>query len=123
MADLPTLDSRAKDMRKGSAFLDRLDESMRSYTIYAYTRLGDLIVGEANTAPPGQAPWWVARPALGMGHQGASGDARILADIARRAARRGASHAVATPATPGPAGGGDRGIRSRGGRRVTPHTL
>jgi hypothetical protein len=84
MAEIPQLDRRARDMRAGSSFLESLNSADRDYPIYAYTRLGDFVVGEANTAPPGQSPWWVARPRFGFGHHGAGEDPRILADIARR---------------------------------------
>jgi len=86
MAGLPTLDHRAVAMRYGSEFLAGLDEALsRSpYELYTYARLGDMIVGEKNTAPPGRHPWWVANPPFGLAHIGAPHDPRIMADILRR---------------------------------------
>jgi hypothetical protein len=86
MAQLPTLDRRAVDMRGGSEFLAALDEqlSRAPYELYTYARLGDAIVGVENAAPPGGHPWWVANPPFGLAHIGAPHDPRILADILRR---------------------------------------
>jgi hypothetical protein len=87
MADLPSpFDSKVTHMRRGSAFLDRLNAALptESYEVYPYTRLGDLVVGEENTAPPGMKPWWVATPLLQFSHLNSMRDPRILADIARR---------------------------------------
>jgi hypothetical protein len=73
-------------MRRGSAFLAELDDQLASasYELYTYARLGDMIVGVENAAPPGMDPWWVANPPLGLAHLGAPHDPRILADILRR---------------------------------------
>jgi pimeloyl-ACP methyl ester carboxylesterase len=86
MADLPTLDRRAADMRCGSEFLAGLDEQLATapYELYTYARLGDMIVGVENAAPPGEDPWWVANPPFGLAHLGAPHDPRIMADILRR---------------------------------------
>ena len=86
LAILPTLDKRKHDMRSGSMFLQELDEDLETatYPLHAYTRLGDLVVGAENAAPPGRTPWWVSTPAFSMSHTGASDDPRILADITRR---------------------------------------
>ncbi len=85
-AGLAPLDPRACDMRAGSAFLADLDESLagEEYDLCCYVRLGDFMVGEANAAPAGDRPWWVANCPLTMAHMGAWNDPRILADIARR---------------------------------------
>jgi hypothetical protein len=86
LANLPTFDRRKIDMRSGSEFLAALDTDLAEaeYDLYPYTRLGDLIVGAENTAPPGVTPWWVSNPMFSMSHVGASKDTRILADIASR---------------------------------------
>ena len=83
MAFLPTFDARVKDMREGSSFLARLNDLPPEYPIFAYARLNDGIVNEAN-AGAGEAPaWWVVPP-IGLSHVMAGYDRRILADIARR---------------------------------------
>lgn len=85
MAGLPTFNSHQIDMRSGSKFLLRLDESVEgaSYDLLPYVCLDDSIVGEANAAPEGRTAWWVSKPPLARGHGGAYRDPRILADIAR----------------------------------------
>jgi len=86
MATLPTIDRRTLDMRPGSAFLDGLDNALaaQDYLIIPYTRLDDAVVGEANTAPTGRAPFWVPNVPGSFAHMFAMEDPRILADIARR---------------------------------------
>jgi pimeloyl-ACP methyl ester carboxylesterase len=86
LAGLPTVDHRALDMRSGSEFLAGLDEDLARapYELYTYARLGDVIVGVENAAPPGGHPWWVANPPFGLAHIGAPHDPRIMADILRR---------------------------------------
>ena len=86
LAGLPTLDSRVRDMRSESAFLQSLDEHLEvsGYELYCYVRLNDFIVGEQNAAPPNMEPWWVPNVPFGLGHIGAVNDPRIQADIARR---------------------------------------
>lgn len=86
MAGMPTFDDRTIDMRAGSDFLTALDDALPAadYTMCSYTRLGDLIVGPENAAPPGRDPWWVPTPPLSFSHLGAATDPRIMADIARR---------------------------------------
>jgi len=102
LAHIPAFDRRIIDMRSGSDFLAYLDEQWPDveYTLTAYTRLGDPIVGEQNTAPPGQIPWWVNTPFLHRAHQEAYCDPRIEADILRRL--RGEPPFTAAPATPLP---------------------
>ncbi|MHC4415499.1 MAG: esterase/lipase family protein [Planctomycetota bacterium] len=112
LAGLPTWDRRQLDLRPGSAFLAGLDEDLTraDYQLQTYTRLGDLIVGASNTAPPGRTPWWVSNPPLSLSHLGAAHDPRILADIARRL--RGQSPLTveppAPPASPDAPGGRER---------------
>lgn len=86
LAWLPIFDSRIKDMKKDSAFLKKLDLAWENadYEIYPYTRLGDVIVGPANTAPPGRHPWWTANIPGSFSHLFTMFDPRFLADIARR---------------------------------------
>jgi hypothetical protein len=102
LATLPTLDSRAADMRFGSDFLRSLDLAMQhaDYELFAYARTNDWIVGVENTAPPGRDPWWVPVAALAPSHLGATVDPRIVADIARRL--RGESPFAADPPAPLP---------------------
>ena len=54
MAALPTIESRVRDMRAGSAFLCALDDCEAGYELVPYCRLNDWIVGEENAAPPGR---------------------------------------------------------------------
>ena len=100
---VPTWDKRKIDMRPGSDFLAALDADRApgDYELLAYTRLGDLIVGAENAAPPGEEAWWVANPPLSFAHLGAANDPRILADIARRL--RGEEPISTSPPSPLPA--------------------
>lgn len=102
MSWVPTFDRRVRDMRSGSPFLVHLDEHLAEaeYTLIPYTRLGDPIVGEINTAPPGATPWWVATPPLHRAHQEAYRDPRIRADILLRL--RGETPLTTTPPAPLP---------------------
>lgn len=86
MAKLPTFDSKQIAMRPGSPFVKMLNDTWpeRTYELFPYVRIGDLVVGEENAAPPGELPWWVSNKFLESAHVGAHGDERILADIARR---------------------------------------
>ncbi len=105
LADLPTLDQRIKDMREGSAFLTQLNgdgilhpeahadsimltsqpegDARNGYTLFAYVRLDDGVIGEEHAAPPGVNAWWVPN-GLALSHLMAGFDNRILADILRR---------------------------------------
>ncbi len=83
LAAIPAVGQRIIDLRAGSEFLRHLNSTPRSYELVAYARLGDLVVGEENTAPPGEVPWWVPRRGLGA-HMGAARDPRIVADIGLR---------------------------------------
>jgi pimeloyl-ACP methyl ester carboxylesterase len=102
LASLPTVDQRMIDMRPGSAFLADLNShlSEADYELLAYTRLGDMIVGPENAAPPGMSPWWVANASFSLAHISAGADPRILADIARRL--RNEPPFTTTPASPLP---------------------
>lgn len=104
MAVLPTFDRLQIDMRPGSPFIQALDEALAGgdYELVPYVRLGDLTVGQANAAPPGVTPWWVATPCCQGGHLDAYRDPRIVADIARRL--RGEAGYTAGPAADWPAG-------------------
>ncbi|HYE21772.1 MAG TPA: hypothetical protein VEA69_25250 [Tepidisphaeraceae bacterium] len=75
-----------KDMRPNSPFLTTLatHDPTATYSLFAYTRLDDQIVGERNAAPPGQTPYWLGTPPLQLSHAGAMLDPRILADIVKR---------------------------------------
>ncbi len=86
LADLPTFDQRAEDMREGSAFLATLNATRpaeETFEVFAYVRLHDGVVGEEHAAPPGQTAWWVPS-GFTLAHTLAGRDERILADILRR---------------------------------------
>lgn len=102
LAWLPTFDSRIRDMKKGSPFLNKLDLAWKNadYEIYPYTRLDDAIVGAANTAPPGRHPRWVANIPGSFSHVFSMFDPRFLADIAHRL--RSESPLTLSPPTPLP---------------------
>ena len=102
LADWPTMDKKQLAMRRHSQFLHELnnDESSQQIEIVPYSRLGDMIVGIENTAPPGRNPWWMPNEPLEPAHVFAPGDPRILADICRRL--RGESPFTRTPAAPLP---------------------
>jgi hypothetical protein len=86
MADIPTLDPLAINMRCGSAFLARLDAELphAAYQLIPYVRLGDMVVGPENAAPAGRTAWWVANQPLQFAHLACMRDQRFLADISRR---------------------------------------
>jgi hypothetical protein len=85
LAVTPTLDQRVIDMREGSNFLHRLNvEFPPAYEVVAYVSVPDYVVGERNTALPGQTPWWVVSAPFTSSHMCANDDPRIIADIARR---------------------------------------
>ena len=76
------------EMRTGSPLYRWIDawpqQPADLYGVYSYVRLHDGTVGAANAAVPGVTPWWVQPPPLRAPHDGAFGDARILADIVTR---------------------------------------
>lgn len=88
MAALPALLGQTqRDLRRGSAFLRDLagrEAALPPYEVVPYGRLGDFIVGAANSAPAGMTPIWLPNLLLEDGHLTAFADPRILADIARR---------------------------------------
>jgi len=86
LAELPSFDSRVKDMREGSTFLHELDEHLleAEYELVSYVRLDDVIVGADRAAPPGEPVWWLPNRFGEFAHLGAAADPRIIADIARR---------------------------------------
>ncbi len=83
---IPALDDLLVSIRPASAELMRLDAALpdAEYRIYPYCRLGDEIVGEPNTAPPGEIAWWVQNLPLQLAHADIYKDPRIMADIMRR---------------------------------------
>lgn len=99
-ASLPTLDARIVDLRTGSGFLTRLNNAPRDYQIIPYTRLGDYVVGDRNTAPPPLTPHWLPNQPFTLSHVDAAKDPRIIADIARRL--RDEPPFATTPASPLP---------------------
>ena len=61
IAYAPLSDTRLWDMRKGSDFLDYLNNEVEiDYELIPYTRLCDHVVHADNTAPPDYTPWWVS---------------------------------------------------------------
>jgi hypothetical protein len=104
LAELPTIDPRAIDMRAGSGFLTALNRltAAEDPPIVAYGRLDDLVVGTANTAMPGGEPIWVRAPFLSPSHLACSHDPRILADILRRIRGEAPYALVEPPAAPVP---------------------
>ena len=82
------LNKLQNDMHPDSQFLAKLDAGPISPThifpVYSYVRLGDIGIGESNTAVNGQTPWWIATPPLELAHDAAFMDQRILADIVQR---------------------------------------
>lgn len=85
-AYLGFFDARARDMKPGSAFLERLNLAApeASYTVVPYVRLGDVTVGETNSVWLDGHVWWVPNRPFELPHGQAFGDPRLLADIARR---------------------------------------
>ena len=89
LAGVVAMDSSARDMKPGSAFLRRLDGAEREgggreYELVCYARLRDVWVGARNTAPPGMDPIWAPTPTHDLAHMLVSRDRRILLDVARR---------------------------------------
>lgn len=102
-------DERGLDMKPGGPLINRLNAqwnrlrnagSPEHYEVFAYVRLGDMIVGEANAAGPDGGLWWTGNPALELAHMQAFDDPRIIADIARRL--RGETPLTIEPAAPLP---------------------
>ena len=92
-----------RDMRAGSALLERLNAREPPYEMYSYTRLRDRTVGEEYAAPDGRVAWWLDSAALESAHFTAALDPRILADIARRL--RGETPFTTAPPAPLPVAG------------------
>ena len=86
IAEVFVLNDMVRDMQPGSSFLANLNDPTRQYgyVLVPYTRSDDTYVGAANTAPPGEVPWWVPAEPFQSGHLTSYGDHRIMADIARR---------------------------------------
>ncbi len=86
MARVNIGDQMLVDMRPGSEFLAGLNERNQNspYELVPYARIGDEWVGEENTAPPGEVPWWVPNRPFEFAHLAAFTDPRIRADILRR---------------------------------------
>lgn len=91
-----------RQLAPGSAFIEALNhpETARPYEVIPYARLGDALVGEENTAPPGEIPWWTPDVPFLSGHFTAFDDPRINADILRRL--RGEAPFTTEPRSPLP---------------------
>lgn len=79
------MDKAARDMRPGTAFLERLNAGLpeAGYELVCYTHTNDRIVGARNAAPPGLEPLWV-QGTLFFSHFSTRLDRRILVDLALR---------------------------------------
>ncbi len=79
------MDKAARDMRPGTAFLERLNAALpeAGYELVCYTHTNDRIVGARNAAPPGREPFWV-QGTLFFSHFSTRLDRRILVDLALR---------------------------------------
>ncbi|HEX8913228.1 MAG TPA: hypothetical protein VF796_12785 [Humisphaera sp.] len=86
LADVPTLVSTQRSMRRGSDFIAKLNaaEPPHPFEVVAYTRVPDNIVGAEYAAPPGRTPIWVSAGLLESAHGGIVLDPRVVADLARR---------------------------------------
>lgn len=100
LAGLPAFEEVQTDMRFGSPFLRKLNETKPSYEIFPYVRIGDVIVGAKNTALCGESPWWVPPEDVSPAHGFAYDDDRIFLDIALRL--RGEKPVSTLPRTPLP---------------------
>lgn len=82
----PAFDKKIRWMRHDSLFLEHLDAELAKagYELTCYTRLGDTIVGEENTAPDDRGVYWIDTPPFNRAHQEAYRDPRIEADILLR---------------------------------------
>lgn len=106
LAHLGKFDARARDMAPGSEFLKKLNEETMAlgeahrYEVMAYVRLGDALVGQANTRWLDGHVWWVENRAFEFAHTQAFNDPRFLADIARRL--RGEAAYATEPCAPLP---------------------
>ncbi len=101
MAVGAVLSPQSRDMMLGSAFLKYLDNEVEiDYELIPYTRLCDTVVGEKNTATPGDTPWWVSARPFEDSHVDAIRDPRILTDITKRL--RGEQPVTVPPAAPLP---------------------
>jgi pimeloyl-ACP methyl ester carboxylesterase len=85
MSEALPIDPAARDMRRGSAFLDALDEgrSAHPYELVCYAQTGDNIVGATRTAPPGEDPIWTDGTVL-FSHFSVVENPIFLADAAKR---------------------------------------
>lgn len=104
-ADRLPVNELARDMQTDSAFIARIESAVasRDYAIVPYVRLDDWWVGAANTAPPGEIPFWLPNRPFEPAHMAAYTDPRIQADVLRRL--RGEPPFTVEPRTPLPDGG------------------
>jgi len=94
------INALAVNMDKHSEFIAMMAKVNHAYPIVPYVMLGDRVVGQENSAPQGQHPWWVDRRWYQAPHLAVTGDHRILADILRRL--RGEQPFTIEPPTPLP---------------------
>lgn len=61
LADRVAVDRAARQLRRGSDLLKRLDDALssKSYDLYCYALLRDWLVGATRTFPSGTQPYWV----------------------------------------------------------------
>lgn len=89
LAEFVRPDSAAADLRRGSAFLERIDRALpnRRYELVCYASLRDWWVGARRAAPEGSWPIWLDPARLwarGMSHFAITSDRHILADVCLR---------------------------------------
>ncbi len=104
LARVVPIDRAARDMRPGSRFLHRLNETTSNapYDLVCYAQLRDWWVGATNAAPEGRSPFWTDTrtvPQHLLSHFLINSNRAVLRDIARRLRNE---DPVATAGTPPP---------------------
>jgi len=86
VAWLPSIDKKQIAMRRGSAFIELMEETAADieYEMLTYVRLGDGIVGTHNASPLGMPVRWIPNEAFGFSHLGVQNDPRLTLEIIRR---------------------------------------
>jgi pimeloyl-ACP methyl ester carboxylesterase len=103
-ADWVTPGRAARDLRRGSGLLRRLDalRARGEYELHCYALLRDWLVGATRSAPPGTEPMWLDAETITaklISHYTVNRDRRLLADVALRL--RGEAP-IASPGSPPP---------------------
>ncbi len=97
-AQFPWFDAKHQCMRKGSEFIQMMEQSAGEieYELLTYVRLGDLVVGAENASPEGVPVRWIPNEVFGFSHLGVQNDPRLTLEIIRRL--RGEEPAAGEPA-------------------------